>query len=228
MLISLKELELFAMVARSLGIKLPAETKWTCRTIQARWIIRYPEQRCDIDAKESLEVHAAFPRVLKDSMREGNWTGIRERQRSRTSFSDGSLIANPIANRSAEMKKILHGLSATSLALGILYAFGGGAQTSWSQSGGIPPVAPPSSVSAIAPAHAASAGTTAMASAILSNGFQQVVLFDQTKSTIAVYHVDPTSGDIQLKSVRKVDADFALQEFNLSEPTPSTIRKNVR
>ncbi|XZE46309.1 hypothetical protein SH467x_001589 [Pirellulaceae bacterium SH467] len=126
------------------------------------------------------------------------------------------------------MKTLLRGLSATSLALGLLYACSATTQRSWSQTGAIPAASTPLSISAIAPAHAASAGSTVMASAILSNGFQQVVLFDQTKSTIAVYHVDPSSGDIQLKSVRKVDADFALQEFNLSEPTPSTIRKNVR
>jgi hypothetical protein len=45
---------------------------------------------------------------------------------------------------------------------------------------------------------------------------------------MAVYHVDPEKGDIQLKSVRKIDADFALEEFNLSEPSPTTIRKNLR
>jgi hypothetical protein len=81
---------------------------------------------------------------------------------------------------------------------------------------------------AVAPAQAASAGTTMMASVILSNGFQQIAVLDQPKRTMAVYHVDPSNGDIQLKSVRKLDADFSLEEFNLSEPTPSTIRKNVR
>ncbi|MEQ1830940.1 MAG: hypothetical protein ABL921_33650 [Pirellula sp.] len=81
---------------------------------------------------------------------------------------------------------------------------------------------------AIAPAQVASVGTAMMASVILANGFQQLAVMDHAKSTIAVYHIDPTSGDIQLKSVRRIDADFALEEFNLSEPTPSTIRKNVR
>jgi hypothetical protein len=67
-----------------------------------------------------------------------------------------------------------------------------------------------------------------MSSATLSNGFQQIVLVDPAKQTMAVYHVDPEKGDIQLKSVRKIDADFALEEFNLSEPSPTTIRKNLR
>lgn len=85
-----------------------------------------------------------------------------------------------------------------------------------------------SPVVAIAPAHVGASGDMLMASAILSNGAQQVILYDHSKETMAVYHIDSTSGDQQLKSVRKLDADFALQEFNLSEPTPSTIRKNVR
>ena len=67
-----------------------------------------------------------------------------------------------------------------------------------------------------------------MASVILSNGIQQLAILDHAKSSIAVYHIEPNTGDIQLKSVRRIDADFALEEFNLSEPTPSTIRKNVR
>lgn len=81
---------------------------------------------------------------------------------------------------------------------------------------------------AIAPAQVASAGNSMMASVILSSGIQQLAVLDHTKSSIAVYHIEPNTGDIQLKSVRRIDADFALEEFNLSEPTPSTIRKNVR
>jgi len=67
-----------------------------------------------------------------------------------------------------------------------------------------------------------------MSTATLSNGTQQVILIDPSKMTLVVYHIEPTKGDVQLKSVRKIDADFSLEEFNLSEPTPSTIRKNLR
>ncbi len=108
---------------------------------------------------------------------------------------------------------------------------------SWSQgdSNGLgPPASLPNQsplaaqMRAIAPAQVASAGSAMMASVILSGGIQQLAVVDHAKSTIAVYHIEPHSGDIQLKSVRRIDADFALEEFNLSEPTPSTIRKNVR
>jgi hypothetical protein len=85
-----------------------------------------------------------------------------------------------------------------------------------------------STVAVIGPSNAAATGTHLMSTATLSNGSQQVVLIDPSKMTLVVYHVEPTKGDVQLKSVRKIDADFSLEEFNLSEPTPSTIRKNVR
>jgi len=87
---------------------------------------------------------------------------------------------------------------------------------------------PTSAVAVIGPSNAAATGTHLMSTATLSNGSQQVVLIDPSKMTLVVYHVEPTKGDVQLKSVRKIDADFSLEEFNLSEPTPSTIRKNVR
>lgn len=73
-----------------------------------------------------------------------------------------------------------------------------------------------------------STATHMMTTATLSNGHQQLVIVDPAKLTLAVYHVDSSRGDIQLRSVRKIEADFSLEEFNLSEPTPSTIRRNAK
>lgn len=89
-------------------------------------------------------------------------------------------------------------------------------------------LSPTGGVAVTGPSHSAASQTHLMSSATLSNGLQQIVLVDPARNTIAVYHVDPNKGDIQLKSVRKVDADFALEEFNLGEPSPSTIRRNLR
>ena len=83
-------------------------------------------------------------------------------------------------------------------------------------------------ITVVGPSHSAATATHLMSSATLSNGSQQIVLVDPAKLTVAVYHVEPNKGDVQLKSVRRIDADFSLEEFNLSEPTPSTIRKNLR
>lgn len=128
------------------------------------------------------------------------------------------------------MKRYLvKGLSATTLLIGLTWCISYLSNESYSQ---LPQNASGHSLSnavnSIMPAAVASTGTSMMASTVLSNGFQQIAIYDQPKQTMAVYHIDPNSGDIQLKSVRRLDADFALQEFNLSEPTPSTIRKNVR
>lgn len=128
------------------------------------------------------------------------------------------------------MKRYLvKGLSATTLLMGLTWCISYLSNESYSQ---LPLNASGHSltnaVNSIMPAAVASTGTSMMASTVLSNGFQQIAIYDQPKQTMAVYHIDPNSGDIQLKSVRRLDADFALQEFNLSEPTPSTIRKNVR
>ena len=83
-------------------------------------------------------------------------------------------------------------------------------------------------VHVVGPSTSSATATHLMSSATLSNGFQQLVIVDPAKLTLAVYHIEPSRGDIQLKSVRKIDADFSLEEFNLSEPTPSTIRRNSR
>lgn len=135
------------------------------------------------------------------------------------------------------MKKLIHSRIALfySLLLAILMVSSSYVPTTWSQN----PVpagnwtsshgySPSGGVSVAGPSHAAANQTHLMSSATLSNGFQQIVLVDPAKQTMAVYHVDPDKGDIQLKSVRKIDADFALEEFNLGEPSPSTIRKNLR
>ncbi len=83
-------------------------------------------------------------------------------------------------------------------------------------------------IAVIGQSHVAATSTHLMSSATLSNGSQQLVVFDPSRLTLVVYHIEPNKGDVQLKSVRRMDADFSLEEFNLSEPTPSTIRKNLR
>jgi hypothetical protein len=100
-----------------------------------------------------------------------------------------------------------------------------GSQGAWPASTGF---APSSGLVVTGQSNAAASQKHLMSSATLSNGTQQIVLVDPERLTIAVYHIDPQKGDIQLKSVRKIDADFALEEFNLSEPSPTTIRKNLR
>lgn len=55
----------------------------------------------------------------------------------------------------------------------------------------------------------------------------QIALVDPERKVISVYGIDRTSGEIKLSSVRKVEWDLQLDEFNGKQPTPREIRSNV-
>ena len=55
----------------------------------------------------------------------------------------------------------------------------------------------------------------------------QIALVDPKQKVISVYGIDRTSGEIKLKSVRKVEWDLQLDEFNGKQPSPREIRSNV-
>lgn len=59
----------------------------------------------------------------------------------------------------------------------------------------------------------------------LADGRQQITLIDNRTRAIAVYQVDPRSGAISLKSVRNVQWDLQMDEFNIGgNPSPKEIR----
>ncbi len=45
---------------------------------------------------------------------------------------------------------------------------------------------------------------------------------------MAVYHIAPDMGVIELKSVRNIDADLKLKDFNGTKPTPDEVRAVVQ
>ncbi len=59
---------------------------------------------------------------------------------------------------------------------------------------------------------------------LLPNGTHQIVVVDTRQQSMALYHVVGTSGKIELKSVRKIQMDLAIEQFNASEPLPSEMR----
>ena len=73
-----------------------------------------------------------------------------------------------------------------------------------------------------------SPASTANASMLMNTNLlaqgNQVILIDSTRKVMAVYMVSPDSGSIQLKSVRDLQADFQLEEFNGSDPSPAKVR----
>ena len=55
-------------------------------------------------------------------------------------------------------------------------------------------------------------------------GRQQVTVVDPRRQVIAVYHVDRNTGGITLRSVRNVQWDLVMEDFNSGSPTPREIR----
>ena len=53
---------------------------------------------------------------------------------------------------------------------------------------------------------------------------QQVVVIDPESRAMSVYHIDYATGQISLKSVRNIDADLLMDEFNTDSPLPKEIR----
>jgi hypothetical protein len=58
----------------------------------------------------------------------------------------------------------------------------------------------------------------------LGEGRQQVTLIDPQARVMAVYHVERSSGQISLKSVRNVHWDLQMEEFNGTNPSPRDLR----
>jgi hypothetical protein len=53
---------------------------------------------------------------------------------------------------------------------------------------------------------------------------QALVVVDPVQRVLAVYHVDKSTGEIGLRSVRNITWDLQLPEFNSGEPLPRDIR----
>ena len=56
---------------------------------------------------------------------------------------------------------------------------------------------------------------------------RQVIVVDSKSRTMAVYQVRAASGEIELKSVRKIDWDLQLEEFSATAPLPREVRSQV-
>jgi len=59
----------------------------------------------------------------------------------------------------------------------------------------------------------------------LDDGRQMLLVVDQQNRTMAIYHVDPASGTLTLKSTRDVRWDLMVEDFNCQEPRPSALKK---
>ncbi len=83
------------------------------------------------------------------------------------------------------------------------------------------PVATPPVAS---PVRMAQAGELLALAGDSNSSTQQLLLVDARSRVIGVYHVDRATGQIALKSVRNVQADLLMDDFNSGGPTPQEIR----
>jgi hypothetical protein len=56
------------------------------------------------------------------------------------------------------------------------------------------------------------------------DGRQQITIVDPRQRVMAVYHVDRASGALQLKSVRNLQWDLVIEDYNSGSPAPRDIR----
>jgi hypothetical protein len=57
-----------------------------------------------------------------------------------------------------------------------------------------------------------------------ADGRQQITLVDTRQRVMAVYHVDKSTGALSLRSVRNLQWDLMIEDFNSNNPTPREIR----
>jgi hypothetical protein len=61
-----------------------------------------------------------------------------------------------------------------------------------------------------------------------AGGQQLLLLIDPQRRILGSYHVDATTGQIALRSVRNIRWDLELDEFNGTEPSPEKIQALLR
>lgn len=60
-----------------------------------------------------------------------------------------------------------------------------------------------------------------------ANGPTALTIVDPQTRVVAVYHIVRDTGEIQLKSVRNINGDLTLVDFNTGSPSPVDIRKMI-
>ena len=59
----------------------------------------------------------------------------------------------------------------------------------------------------------------------LDDGRHLLLVLDQEQRAVAVYHLDPATGTLTLKSTRDIRWDLLVGDFNAQEPKPSALQK---
>ena len=70
-----------------------------------------------------------------------------------------------------------------------------------------------------------SAGSLWTLATPLDDGRQMLLVVDQQNRALAIYHVDPATGMLTLRSTRDIRWDLLVEDFNAQEPRPSALKK---
>ena len=60
------------------------------------------------------------------------------------------------------------------------------------------------------------------------DGRQQITVVDPRQRVLAVYHVDRATGALSLKSVRHLQWDLLIEDYNSDKPTPREVHALVQ
>lgn len=77
------------------------------------------------------------------------------------------------------------------------------------------------------PAPAGAAGLW-LSDSPLEDGRRLLVVVDPVTRHAAIYHLDPATGGLALKSARDLTWDLSIDEFNAQEPRPAALRKMLQ
>jgi hypothetical protein len=56
---------------------------------------------------------------------------------------------------------------------------------------------------------------------------QQVTVIDPATRVMGVYHIELSTGEVTLKSVRRIHWDLQMNEFNATHPLPGEVRSMI-
>jgi hypothetical protein len=57
---------------------------------------------------------------------------------------------------------------------------------------------------------------------------QQLTVVDPKRRSVSVYHIELETGKIQLRSVRNINWDLSIEEYNAARPLPHEIRLQLQ
>ena len=74
---------------------------------------------------------------------------------------------------------------------------------------------------------AAARGELIALDTMVGDKIQQITIVDPKRRSMSVYHVELETGKIQLRSVRNINWDLSIEEYNAARPLPHEIRLQI-